>query len=346
MSSFLGKSAKTGWSRGILSKVSSKAPLLIFGAIFGAVGVSIIMSANAATSKASIEPEDGSRSGVTLTTTTSASGGQAIKFGALTQSGGTTQFGMSAPDNLWNQRLADVGGPTNIHFRRIFIVGFDDSLTKVQEAISDNMIPIISWKVTPYSWAQVGAGQADADLNQLVTRLNAIPGPKHLVLHHEPAGDGTAADYVAMQTRALPILKTAQQATVGVIANGWWWSARSQGYTDAEINDWLPNSVINLCDVVAADTYQDETLNEDGSVKAQRMADWARRKGNVDALGIGEFNGWTAASITNVMNTVKAESALFRWALVWNSGPAGLGTPLEGDRLDAFKAGLATQNPT
>lgn len=323
--------------------------IVLFALIFMIVGASYTLLSRAATPVASFEAESATKSGtIANITDSSASGTQALKFGPEPSppSSGTTVFGMSAPDDKWDERLAQVGGPTNIKFRRIFYTTLNQSsYTKVQEAINDGMVPVISWKVSPYTWAEVGSGQADAALQTIVTRLNAIPGKKHLVLHHEPAGDGTAVDFVAMQLRALPILKTAQQATVGPIANGWWWSARSQGYTDAEINEWLPNSVINLSDVIAADTYQDETLNEDGSVKAQRLADWAKRKGNVDAIGIGEFNGWTASAITNVMNVVKAEP-LFEWALVWNSGPTGLGIPLEGDRLDAFKAGILTDQPT
>ena len=251
---------------------------------------------------------------------------------------------MSAPADKWNERLAQVGS-SHIKFRRIFLQDFDDSLTKVSEAINAGMTPIISWKTGSYSWAQVAAGSADSKLNSLVTKLNAISGPKFLAIHHEPAGDGSASDYVAMQLHALPILKTANNVTVGVIGNGWWWSARSQGYSDAEIAQWIPSSLKSVCDVIAADTYQDEQLNEDGSVKASRLAAWAKRTGGVNALGIGEFNGFTASSITNVMNVVKAEP-LFKWALVWNSGPSGLGTPLEGDRLQAFITGKSTPDPT
>lgn len=254
------------------------------------------------------------------------------------------KFGMAAPADKWNERLAQVGRE-HINYRRIFLVGFDDGLNKVTETLNAGMTPVISWKTTPYSWAQVGSGAADSALRSLVSRLNAIPGNKILVLHHEPAKDGTANDFVAMQLRALPILKTANNVQVGIIANGWWWSAQNHGYNDSEIAQWIPTSLKNVCDFIAADTYQEPDLSEDGSVRALRLAAWARRTGGVSALGIGEFNGYTAASITNVMNVVKADP-LFKWALVWNSGPTGLGTPLEGDRLNAFINGKSTPNPT
>ena len=320
---------------------------IFFIVVFAIIGTVILVATRAATPTNSFELESGARSGnVSVISNGAASGGSAIQFGSVSGQSGTTRFGMSSPDDKWDERLAQVGGKTNIKYRRIFYTTLSQTnFSKVQESISDGMVPVISWKLSPYTWAEVSAGAADGALQSIVTRLNAIPGKKHLVLHHEPASDGTAAEYVAMQLRALPILKTATNVTVGPIANGWWWSAKSQGYTDTEINQWLPDSLINISDVIASDTYQDEALNEDGSVKAQRMAAWAKRKGNVKALGIGEFNGWEASAITNVMNVVKAEP-LFSWALVWNSGPTGLGIPLDGDRLEAFKQGILTNNIT
>lgn len=71
----------------------------MFGVAFGLVGVFIILAAHAATQSASIEPEKGNRSGVTLTTATSASGGQAIKFGSGTVETPTMLMGVSASPN-------------------------------------------------------------------------------------------------------------------------------------------------------------------------------------------------------------------------------------------------------
>lgn len=254
------------------------------------------------------------------------------------------KFGMSAPANLWNQRLAEVGGPEHIKYRRIFLVGFDASLSKVQEAANAGMVPIISYKVSPYSWAQVASGAADADLRNVVTKLNAIPGKKFVALHHEPNGDGTAKDWSNMQLRALPILKTGRDISVGVIGNGWWWSSRAQGLSDAEIAQWIPAQVITISDVIAADTYQDANLVESGGPKIKNLAAWGERVG-AKAIGIGEFNGLSAAGITEAMNAVKSEP-LVKWACVWNSEAGNLGIPLSGDRLEAFKKGLSTPNQT
>lgn len=335
---------------------ASQAAIIALGmAVAGIVLLVVIFAASGPF--VALEAENGSLAGPAQAVTVSgASAGRAVKFGAVTTPTPTPpptptpgtggKFGMSAPDNLWAQRLAEVGGPAHIKYRRIYITGFDGGLGKVQDSLNAGMTPIISWKTGSYSWSQVASGQADASIRSLVTKLNAIPGKKFLAIHHEPNGDGTPKDWSAMQVRALPILKTANQATVGVIGNGWWWSQRSQGLSDAQIAEWIPDAVINVSDVIAGDTYQDASLNEDGGVKMKGMADWARRHPNVKGLGVGEFNGLSAGGITNAMNVAKAESK-FVWALMWNSQAGGvLGTPLSGVRLDAFKAGLATNGPT
>ena len=67
----------------------------------------------------------------------------------------------------------------------------------------------------------------------------------------------------------------------------------------------------------------------------KRMGEWARRVGGVRALGVGEFNGHTAAAITNATVALGADP-LFAWGCVWNSD-GGIATVLTGDRLAAFQ---------
>lgn len=252
-------------------------------------------------------------------------------------------LGMSAPADLWDQRVREVG--PGLQARRIFLTGFDASLSKAQEACNDGMYPVLSFKTGGYTWAQVAAGNADAELRALATRLNALTCDSFTAIHHEPAKDGAAKDWAAMQVHALPIVGGAigGKVKVGVIGNGWWWSANAQGYTDAEIADYIPPAVIAVSDVIASDTYQTSPTGEEPAPKMIRMAQWARRVGGVRALGVGEFNGHTAASITNAAAALAADP-LFAWGCVWNSdgGEGGIATPLEGDRLQAFRAALAS----
>jgi hypothetical protein len=75
------------------------------------------------------------------------------------------------------------------------------------------------------------------------------------------------------------------------------------------------------------------------------MVAWANRVGGVKGLGVGEWNGLSAGTVTKSMNVVKSQP-LFKWALEWNSANSGIGLYLSGDRLTAFKTGLATTNTT
>jgi hypothetical protein len=246
-------------------------------------------------------------------------------------------LGMSAPDNLWAQRVKEVG--PGLQARRLFFNGFTASIALAQTACDDGMYPIMSFKTGSYSWAQVAAGAADADLRALNVRLAALTCDVFVAVHHEPDGDGTAADWSAMQVHALPILGVGADVKVGVIGNGWWWSAAAQGYTDAQIAAYIPPAVIAVSDVIAADTYQMTPTGEDAATKILRMSAWANRVGGVKALGIGEFNAPSAGAITDATNAIAADPR-FAWGCVWNADLKTV-TVLSGDRLTAFQTILA-----
>jgi hypothetical protein len=203
------------------------------------------------------------------------------------------------------------------------------------------MYPVMSFKTTGYTWAQVAAGDADAKLRALATKLSALSCDGFVALHHEPAGDGAAADWAAMQIHALPILggPSGGEVEVGVIGNGWWFSPSKQGYTDAEIAAYITPGVKAVSDVIASDTYQMTDTSEEAAPKIIGMAAWARRTGGVKALGLGEFNAATPAAITNATNALAADP-MYAWGCLWN---ADLNTVhiLSGDRLVAFKTALA-----
>jgi len=257
------------------------------------------------------------------------------------------KFGYSAPSSDWEARLANVGGATHIKYRRIYFQSLTDNpSTLLKQAYSENMTPIISYKVSPWTWPQVASGAADADLKTLISNLNAVPGPKIVVLHHEPAKDGLDTDWAAMQLHALPMIKAgASQTQVGVIGNGWWWSGGAKHLTDAEIARYIPSNLISICDFIGADTYQDVNSTETAGDKMKNMVAWAGRVSGVKGIGLGEWNGQSAAAITSSMNVVKTQP-LIKWASMWENGDAGtVGARLTGDRLDAFKAGIATTNP-
>lgn len=249
-------------------------------------------------------------------------------------------IGMSAPANEWDARLRETGP---VKARRLFgqLSSTSGLVTTAKNEIAAGRYPVLSFKVPNNDWSGVASGTYDAQLRTLASSLAPLPGKVFVTLHHEPAGDGTSQDFAAMQRHALPILGAPANVDAGIIANGWWWSATNQGYTDAEIAAWLPADVLALCDIVACDTYQagDETKpGEDGGVKARRFSAWASRV-NVPRLGIGEYNGFTAAAIKNAGDAILADPR-YVFACVWNN-TGGLGRILAGDRLTAFKATLS-----
>jgi hypothetical protein len=244
---------------------------------------------------------------------------------------------MSSPTQYWDQRVSEVG--PGLQARRIFLLDFGASLSKASEACADGMYPVISFKTGSYSWAQVAAGNADVALRAMATKLAALSCDVFVAIHHEPNGDGTPADWSAMQVHALPLLGPDPGVKVGVIGNGWWWSGTSQGLTDAEIAAWIPRSVITVSDVIAGDTYQSTTTSEESAPKIKNMGSWARRVGGVKALGVGEFNGPTAIGITHAAAALAADP-MFAWGCMWNA-TGGIATVLTGDRLTAFQTALA-----
>jgi hypothetical protein len=244
---------------------------------------------------------------------------------------------MAAPQADWNQRVKEVGA--GLQARRIFLTSLTAGMSQPLATCNAGMYPVISLGTGSYSWAQIAAGMADADLRAMATKLAALPCNVFVTIQHEPYGNGTPADFSAMEAHALPLLGPDPGVKVGVIVNGWWWSSMAKGYTDAEIAQWIPKSVINVSDVIAADTYQSSATGEDGATKMRNMASWAKRVGGVKALGVGEFNSPTATGIT-AATTELASEPLFSWGCLWNAN-AKIATVLTGARLTAFKKALA-----
>lgn len=264
-----------------------------------------------------------------------------------------TLIGMSSPVDEWDQRVAETGP---VDARRVFgadLLHMGPGMGLAASEVKAGRYPILSFKVPGNDWAGVAAGKYDHQLYGLRDRLAAIPGRVFVTLHHEPCGDGTPSDYAAMQRHALRILRVPVNVDAGVIVNGFWWSSHPRqstavchnGMTDAQIARWLPASVLTLAEVVAADTYQAGTTTAPGEGAAPKIANlsrWATRVG-VNRLGIGEYNGLTAASITAAGDAILRDPR-FVFGAIFNSdrnNRDGVSWLLTGDRLEAFKATLA-----
>ena len=186
-------------------------------------------------------------------------------------SSGKALLGMSAPLQFWNKRVSEVG--SGLQARRLFFTSFDASLGKAQDTCNAGLYPVMSFKTGGYSWAQVASGDADAALQALHSRLAALTCAGFAAVHHEPAKDGAAADWAAMQVHALPILggPAGGNIKVGVTGNGWWWSANKKGLSDAEIAAYITPGVKAVSDVIAGDTYQMTPSAEDAATKISRI---------------------------------------------------------------------------
>lgn len=261
----------------------------------------------------------------------------------------SVRMGMSAPKSEWSTRLAEVGG---VDARRIFgdLERPENALKLAAAEVAAGREPILSFKLPDNDWSGAANGRFDAELKSLAAQLDRLPGRVFVTIHHEPTGNGSPAAYAAMQKHVLPLLSPPSNVDAGVIVNGFWWSAGSQGYTDAEIAQWLPASVLRLAEVVAADTYQGGTtsrIGENAGVKIKRMSAWAGRTG-VKRLGIGEYNGLDAASIKAAGDAVLADRR-FQFACIFNSSVNnrdGVDWVLSGDRLAAFRTAVRESRRT
>lgn len=246
--------------------------------------------------------------------------------------GRTLALGMSAPANLWDQRLREVG-PTGVTARRIFAdftsTGRDQARL-IEDAVAAGMLPVVSYKGTPTT-ANVAAVRAY--LTSLGVRVLAT-------WHHEPHGDMTPAEFRTGSTAFLAV--ESGEVEVGPILNGWLLDRRR-----ADFESYTSPALLNAWDFLGVDTYQS---NAQSTVypghRIAPLLDVLDDAGHPDMpIVIGEYNGWTAAAIAE-SGRIFLDTPNVIVACVWNSGPTGLGIPLEGDRLAAFKATKADPRVT
>lgn len=128
--------------------------------------------------------------------------------------------------------------------------------------------PFLSFKL-PASWAEMASGSQDAWVTNLRDKLAALDGPVWVVLHHEPEGDGTIADWLAMQKHCLPLLATGK-IVPGVCVTGY------QQVTGGGIKfgDCWPGSVAKF---FAVDLYQRYGTTKDG----KKQTTWTDLKGQL-----------------------------------------------------------------
>lgn len=243
-------------------------------------------------------------------------------------------IGMSSPATVWDQRLAQVG-PEGITARRIFAwlqTGGNDQMDLVTDAVDAGMLPVISYKVSNIAGAITGG--ADTMAEQAAANLAALDVPVRLAIWHEPHGDMTAAQFVALNERLLPIFKRGQ-IKVGCFLNGWLLDRRVPDF-DALTSPRL----FDLWDWFGIDTYESGTIDAPGDTKPAdripKLVAYLEGKGSDHPIGIGEYNGYSAETIAAAGEAFLSCERL-EFACMWNA-TTGKGYVLEGARLAAFQA--------
>jgi hypothetical protein len=247
---------------------------------------------------------------------------------------GLTRIGMSAPTDLWAQRVAEVGA--GLTARRIFADlanGADDKIRIIEQAHAAGMMPVISYKVGGDA-AGAAAGRFNAVAEQAASRLASYGLPTTVSFWHEPNPDLSGSQYVAASKQILPLFKRGR-VKVGPILNGWLLDRNLP-----TLAPYCPDEMFGIWDWFGIDTYHS---SPDGIMPGERipkLVSFLNGRGFTSIpLGVGEYNGYTAEAIASSGEVFLAEKRV-RFACVWNSSAANF-IPLAGDRLTAFKRTLA-----
>lgn len=236
----------------------------------------------------------------------------------------TTVLGMSAPADLWSQRLREVGSE-GITARRIFGDLTNDGRSQsdlIEAAVAAGMLPVVSYKGVPTA----------ANVKAVRDYLASLGVPVRATYWHEPHGDMTPAEF---RTRSQTFLAVkSAQVRVGPILNGWLLDRRR-----ADFVSYTSPELIAAWDFLGLDVYQSDaasTIYPGHRIPALMEVLTAAGRPDMPVV-VGEYNGWTAEAIAE-SGRIFLDCPNVKVACMWNSGPTGLGIPLEGARLAAFKA--------
>jgi hypothetical protein len=273
-----------------------------------------------------------------------------------------------ATDN-YAARVAEVGKNGADHS---FVGSWNVSgmISDIQTARSRGVFPLVSMKVNPNTWGEVANGALDSEATNLANQIKNLGYPCRISFHHEPAGNGgasssgdngTLGQWRDMLIRLFGIIgPIATNAVLGPIDNGYKWSAKAQGWTDAELATVYTPQLLAVCDTLGSDCYDGSSQStpqvwgENAAVKAGRMLAWANRIGWTGPLDIGEWNFIRPQDATAMWNVFSANPDRWWLATVFNSdnnNRADIPDPpghwnfthdyaSPNDRLNAYKAAV------
>jgi hypothetical protein len=251
--------------------------------------------------------------------------------------------GQPAPGTLyWGAAISGNGDPVTRHedpsgyplaLHRTFFQWDRRTSSMIEMARDDHAHDRLPWvSIKTPSWAAMGSGQHDAEIDAMLRALDGLDGPVWLTLHHEPEGGGginTPDDpagpsgHLAMNRRVrqrMTALGTDNVALGPILMSYTWTSASGRNP-----NDWW---AADIYDFLGVDHYRDSETTLLDSTWFQ-IRTWAAAR-SVD-LAVGEWGmrGIDAAAGTRVR--------------AWYDGAAGSHADGRGARvvgLSAFDSNL------
>jgi hypothetical protein len=163
--------------------------------------------------------------------------------------------------------------------------------------VANHRLPWVSTK-TP-SWAAMGQGLHDAEIDEMLEALDAVQGPVWLTIHHEPEGGGGVnspddpagpAGHVAMNQRVrerMTALGVDNVALAPILMTYTWNPASGR-----DPNEWWKAGIY---DFLGVDHYRDQ----EATLLTSTWADvriWAQQKGVDIAVGEWGMRGTDAAA--------------------------------------------------
>ena len=252
---------------------------------------------------------------------------------------GGALIGMSAPSDVWDQRVREVGA--GLGARRIFAdlaAGPTSQIRSIEEAHDAGLLPVVSYKVGG-DIAGAVAGRYNAVAAQAAARLDSYGLPTAVTFWHEPRNDMTTDQYVAASKQILPAFKRGK-LRVGPLLNGFLLDSQRGR---EEFAQYCPDELFELWDWMGIDTYAigtpEDPSDVDPGTRVTALSRYVKARGYDLPLGVGEYNGYTAQAIRTTGEALLSVPNVW-FGCVWNSD-TNHNFVLSGDRLAAFRATLA-----
>lgn len=246
---------------------------------------------------------------------------------------GSLMWGASVGGNDDPVARHETSAGTSMPLRRTFFqwrhrTGY--MINTARDDIQAGRLPWVSTKTPP--WAEMARGDHDAQIDEMLEALDALPGPVWLTIHHEPEGGGGVnrpddpagpAGHLAMNRRVrerMTALGTDNVALAQVLMS-YTWDDRSGRNPD----EWWEEGVY---DIAGVDHY---TFSEASLVDSvwKEIRTWAAARGTDLAVGEWGMRGTDGAAGSRVLEWYDAAA---------NSHVDGDGARVVG--LAAFDSGL------